>query len=338
MKKRISVIIAVILVAVLFTGCAARNNSMADGSYAPENYKDFSDNFASNGAAMDDSAAEDAVADSATGGGFVGTSSAEKQTSFSEKIIYSARARIETVKFDESVELVYEMIDSYGGFLESSYVTGADYDASYYGYQTYRTAEFVIRVPAESFKGFKSSLDKIGNVTDVSSNAENITTQYYDVNSRLTAYKTQEQTLLGMMEKAETVSEMIEIESALSEVRYNIESLTSTLKNWDNQVDYSTVSVIIDEVKEITKQVPVQRTYWEEIWDGFKASLESIGDFFKSLFAWVASNLPVIIIVAAVASGVCVVAGKAVRRKTNKLGKKIGRKKNDITETDEDNI
>ena len=88
---------------------------------------------------------------------------------------------------------------------------------------------------------------------------ENVTSQYYDTQARLTAYQTQEARLLEMMEKAETVEDIITIEEKLTDLRYRIESLQSTLKNWDRQVSYSTISLDVEEVQEYTPETPAAK-------------------------------------------------------------------------------
>jgi len=308
MKKRIALLVAFVLIAGVFSGCAA--NMGAKDAYTTETAA------VTPSAAMESYNESKAEADmpyetgEADGASLVGSTAVTKPVDLAEKIIYSASAELETVKFDETVDGISELVSFYDGFMESSYVSGASYREKYYGSQTYRWAEFVIRVPSRSFEGFKSDLEMYGNVIGVSTSADNITSQYYDVASRLTAYQTEERTLLAMLEKAENVSDMLEIERTLAEVRYNIESLQSTLKNWDNKVDYSTVTVRVQEVRELTEITEVHRSYWEEIRDGFLASLKSVGRFFKDLFAWFASNLPVIVLVVLIA-----LAGLAVLRK-----------------------
>jgi hypothetical protein len=184
------------------------------------------------------------------------------------------------MEFDDTIEQVYEMMDTYGAFIESSNISGANYESSYYGYQTYRTAQFTIRVPKENYTEMTNGLSALGNVTDSRSNAQNITTQYTDTEARLVTYETEEERLLAMLEKAETVEDMIAIETRLSEVRYQIESLTSTLKNWHNQIEYSTVTLYIQEVDEL-RICSAQRTYLQEIGDGLESTLNGIGDFFN---------------------------------------------------------
>ena len=69
---------------------------------------------------------------------------------------------------------------------------------------------------------------------------------------RLETYAIEEERLLSMLEKATTVEEMIQLESRLSDIRYQIESLESRLRNWQNQVDYSTITIYLREVEELS--------------------------------------------------------------------------------------
>ncbi|MCL2162816.1 MAG: DUF4349 domain-containing protein [Oscillospiraceae bacterium] len=222
----------------------------------------------------------------------------------SEKIIHTVFAQIETIDFDDSVERINAMMEAYDAFVESSYVGGRNYTQSFYGYQTYRTAQFVLRVPKNALTEMEKNLETLGNVTSLTRNAENITAQFLDTESRLKSYRTQESRLLDMLEKCETVAEMIEIEKSLSELRYQIESLTSTLQNWQNRVDYSTLTINLNEVAMLSESIPVQRTYWQRVSDETLVSLRSVGDFFLNLFTFLITNSPILI---ALAIGVVIV-------------------------------
>ena len=229
-----------------------------------------------------------------------------------EKIIYSVYADIETIDFDRTVEMVYEMLALNGAFIESSYIGGRNYAQSYYGWQTYRNASFSLRVPKDRLNAVTASLGDLGNVTSVRSDAENITSQFFDTQSRLNSFKTQEERLLDMLGKADNVPDMIAIEQRLADVRYSIESLTTTLNNWQNRVDYSTLTLYIVEVESFTEISPVQqRTYWQQIGDGLEARTVGVGRFFMDLFKWVVVNIPVLIVIAVIV----VVAVVVIRKK-----------------------
>ncbi|MDR1246278.1 MAG: DUF4349 domain-containing protein, partial [Clostridiales Family XIII bacterium] len=94
---------------------------------------------------------------------------------------------------------------------------------------------------------------------------------------------------------------LIALESRLSDVRYEIESLTSRLRDWQDQVDYSTVNLYINEVDHLQEQTKIDRSYAQELGDGFTSTLRGIGAFFKELFRLVFAALPVLIILAVLA-------------------------------------
>jgi hypothetical protein len=257
------------------------------------------------GTASAPSEASDAASDSYTASGYADRESAESgesaaglpslanggNASPAEKIIYSAEARIETTDLDASVEKVYEMLDLYDAFIESSDITGGDR----------RSANFTLRVPRESFTAVTDRLSELGSLLSVSSNAVNIQTQYTDSASRLTTYRTEEERLLSMLASVNDVESMIAIESRLSNVRYEIESLTARLRDWDNQVNYSSVTLRINEVKQLRAQLQAGESYAQELRSGFAATLRGIGAFFMEAFKILVIALPALVLLAVVA-------------------------------------
>ncbi len=234
----------------------------------------------------------DAVMSGSSGSGDNGAARAE---SF-DKIIYSGTASVETIRFEETIEKVYALIEEYGGFVESSYVTGKDYSTTYYNRPSYRNASFTIRVPRDSFQSFTGALETLGNLTRSSVQAQNITSSYYDTQSRLSTYRTEEERLLDMLRKADTVEDMLNIEDRLANVRYNIESLTTTLNNWDSKINYSTLELSISEVKELTQETPITRTFGQDIVERFRSSCQWLLQAVKNGVLFFISAVPVLII------------------------------------------
>ncbi len=216
-----------------------------------------------------------------------------------EKIIYSANATVETTQFEQSMEALAKLIEKYGGWVQSSSINGSNYYNKSRGYDSNRSANYTIRIPSENFNTLMNSLSEIGNVPFTYVYTENVTSQYYDVQARLTAYETQETRLLEMMEKAETVSDIITIEDRLTELRYEIENLQSMLNNWDRSVNYSYVEVELDEVKEYTPETETQISYGRELWLALTGALKDAGRFFKELLVFLVSALPTIVILVA---------------------------------------
>ena len=215
-----------------------------------------------------------------------------------EKIIYSGDATIETTEFDQSIAALEELIARNGGFIESSSVNGSNYYDSARGKVSRRSASYTLRVPSEKFALLMGSLSTIGNVPYTYTYTENVTAQYYDVQARLTALQKQEERLLEMMDLAETVEDIITIEDKLTDVRYRIDSLQSSLNNWDRRVAYSTLNISVQEVQVYTPETVTKLTYGQRLANAFTDALENTGEFFKDLLVFLVSALPTIVILA----------------------------------------
>jgi hypothetical protein len=307
-------------VSVLFTACGAgmgggigfsESTGNAGADSAPEEYDYKTMESSAPAESMEYAAtADEDSSTAARGEGAAGITLPARagNVSLSEKIIYSAEANIETTDFDASTEKVYAMLDLYDAFVENSYISGSGY----------RSANFTLRVPRESFAAMTGSLSDLGNLLSVSSDAVNIQTQYTDAESRLATYRTEEERLLSMLAAVKDVESMIAIESRLSDVRYEIESLTSRLRDWQNQVDYSSVSLYIREVDRLSSQLQPGKTYGQELSEGFIGTLRGIGTFFKELFKILVVALPALVILAVLALAAFFIVKRARARRAER--------------------
>ena len=337
-KKRtfswIALCLSILLLAGLTAGCGGRSNSSETASggsmakaaapvEAPAAF-DISDEAYWDGGEYYGGAAQAAPAPDYGEAILPGESGTAPAETF-DKIIYSGSANVETIRFDETLEQVYALIAEYGGFLESSYVSGKDYYSTYYSRPSYRSASFTIRVPREKFQSFTGALEALGNLTNSSVQAQNITSSYFDTQSRLNTYRTEEERLLDMLKKAETVEDMLNIEDRLASVRYNIESLTTTLTNWDSKVNYSTVDLYISEVKELTPETPITRTFGEELSQRFRDSWEGLVRGVKNFVLFLLGASPILIPVLAVIVVIILIIRSKIRKKREKKAVEVDR-------------
>ena len=290
MKKTLSLLLAVLLV---FALCAC--GSADSASSAPSAAYDM---VSTETAYPAEAPEEDYGGFAVAGGTQLETGSGAAPEGSPEKLIYSASATVETTEFDRTIEKLSALVEQYGGFVESSSINGSNYYTQSRGYSSERYASYVIRVPSGKFSALMGSLSTLGNVPYSHTYTENITAQYYDTDARLTAYQTQEARLLEMMEAAETVEDLIAIEEKLTELRYQIESLQSTLKNWDRQVAYSTLDL---EVQEVIEYTPESRmSCGQELALALTNGLRRTGEFFKDLLLAIVGALPALVILAVV--------------------------------------
>ena len=236
-----------------------------------------------------------------------------------EKIIYSADATVETTEFDATIAALDAMIESYGGWVESSSINGAKYSSISRGNKTNRSASYTVRVPNGKFNGMMSELSSLGNIPYSHVYTENVTSQYYDTQARLETYQAQEKRLTELLDKAETVSDVIEIENELTEVRYRIESLQTSLRGWDRRVSWSTLYLTVNEVSEYTPSKT--KTYGEKISEAFQYGIENLGELFVSFVEALPVLLFLLLIVIAVIALIKALFFNAKRREKRKAKK-----------------
>lgn len=213
-----------------------------------------------------------------------------------EKIIYSADATLETTEFDAALSGVLELVEKNGGWVESSSINGANYYNISRGNSYNRSAYYVLRIPGDKFQLMMNSLSELGNVPYTHIYTENVTAQYYDTQARLTAYKAQEARLVEMMAIAETVEDVIAIEDKLTDIRYRIDSLQTSLNNWDRRVNYSTLNLSVEEVREYTPDEK-KISYGQELVNAFTDAIEGVGEFFKNALVFIVSIIPALLII-----------------------------------------
>ncbi len=216
-----------------------------------------------------------------------GTTSAPTTVDTSRKLITTSYLDVETKEFDQLYSDVENYVNSHGGYLESINT----YNGSrYYGEVVERHADLTVRIPAEKLDDFIKEIGNAGNITNRSQNVEDITLTYVDLEAHKKTLRDEEARLEEFLREAETIEDMIYIEDRLANVRYQIESMESQLRTFDNKVNYATVYLNISEVVEYTPVVYEEPTTWERMKDGFEEQLEDIATFFKNFAVWFVSH------------------------------------------------
>lgn len=280
MKKLTVFVLTLTLLLTTLTACGASTSAPAmKGDYA------VSEEIAME-APMAMAPMMDAASNTLAGSGETGPVSLPEN----RKWIVTVDMSAETEDLDTLLVGLEESIAKMDGYVEDQSV----HNGSTYATYRRRSANLTVRIPAEDADAFAAEVSGIANVVSKNVRREDITLTYVATESKVTALKTEETRLLELLAQAETMSDLLEIEARLSDVRYELESHTSQLRLYDNQVDYATIYLYIDEVKEYT---PVaEKTVWERIRDGFKDSLEGVGDGFVDFTVWVLANSPYLVV------------------------------------------
>lgn len=290
MKRRVwNNVFAIMLVSVMLTGCgstleATMTSDMAEpayggramaGAYTNEVSEMAVEEYAENEAAAMDTAMPEEWDDA----GMDGSSEAGiTEAATVKKLIRNVDLDVETQEFDALVTSITSEIERLGGYVENCNTS------RYSAYDTWN-GSITARIPSDKLDAFLSNVSENSNVIYRNESVQDVTLQYVDLDTHKKALMTERDRLMELMEKAETVEDLITIESRLSEVRYQIESMEAQLRTIDNQVSYSTVYINISEVELLTPAA--DKTVWDEITEGFGNNvyrvLSGIGNFMIGL-------------------------------------------------------
>ncbi len=226
------------------------------------------------------------------------------------KIIRTADISAQSENFDEDKDAIIRLTEEKGGFISAQSVSGTALAAGQSGYG--RNLSLTLRIPAEALDDFLTQSEGVGVVQYANVYEEDVTDQYVDTDRRLQGYQAQYDRILELMEKAETVEELISIESELTRIEYQIESLTGSLRSMDTKVNYSTVYYSLAEVR---RAQPVQQTLWQRMQTSLRSTLDSIVQRSQDFVVWLYSSLPVLGILAVLCGIVAVVIVACVRKR-----------------------
>ena len=299
MKKRaLSFGMAFCMSAVILAGCggssSADSGSMFKSEAAPaaaaeSTYDTFAEEAISDDIyEYDSSAGTNSTSESETGA----PSDTEIQSNSNRKLIKTVNLSAETKEFDKLIAKVTERINSLGGYAESMNIDGSSFDSS----NERRTAYIVARIPASNLDQFVQSVSDASNITSKNESAEDVTLQYADVEAHKDSLKIEQKRLNELLEQADTLENIIELENRLTEVRYEIESYESRLRMMNNQVQYSTVNLNVTEVKDYTPEPVYEETFGERVRNGFLESCADAWDAIQDFIVGFVSFLPMLVV------------------------------------------
>ena len=238
------------------------------------------------------------MADSATG--------TENNAEFAPKIIRTANLTAETQNFTDAIAEIENDVKALGGYIESCNIQNLNK-----GYNNssaaVRNASYVLRIPAEKLDDFLAEAGELLNVTSSSSNAEDVSGEYYDMEARISVLETERQLVEKMLSEATTINNMITLEERLYEIIYEIESYKTAIKVYDSKVAYSTVNLTVREVANLTPVVE-DTSFGARFKNAAMESWQNLVEFTQELVRVLVYVAPAVIIIGAVAVALGVVA------------------------------
>lgn len=296
MKKSrlINLIISVAIVSLSLAGCGSSKGSdyyAAGEAYAADDYYMEEPMMAEESAYYSDDVYEmgSEAQMKAVDNSSPATESELESASDNRKLIKDVNMTVQTKEFDALIETITNKIDALGGYAEEMNVSGFEYEASS---RSTRSAYITARIPAKNLKSFVSVISENSNITSKNESTRDVTLEYSDVEARRNSLRVEQERLNELIKQAESVDVIIELENRLTDVRYELESYESRLRNIDNKVDYSTVYLDIREVKDYTPVSTPEKTFGQRIADGFVSGCSDALDTFQEFIIGFISAIP----------------------------------------------
>ncbi len=267
MKRILALFMTIALILGLLAGCGTKATDSLAGSV-------------NNKGEIREETSNESLSDSATG----------SNLPQGQKLVRRLWIDTETEDLDALLSTMEDAIAQVSGYVEARQVYHGSASAS----RRYRNAELTLRIPVEKVDTFMEGISGVSNIVSSRETVDDITLTYVATQSRITALETEQTRLLELLAQAENMGDLLQIESRLTEVREELEAITSQLLVYDNQVNYGTIYLSVSEVKEYTEtQEP--ETVWQRMGSGFMTNLKDLGNGIVEVFIWLVAGLPYLI-------------------------------------------
>ena len=289
-KHWLAAALAAALFAGLLTGCGGSSTAVTSSAAVQE---------------MAGAAMEDAANGTGTGTGVTDLDSGALTPQDSRKIIYNATLWLETKQYDQASADLLEAASQAGAYVQSSESSGSAERGD-------RSVYYTLRVPADNYSEFLNAAAQAANLVRRSESSQDVTAEYVDLEARLASLEQQRQRLDELAAQAESLEDLLAIESQRSEVQYQIESYTGQRNVLQDQISYSTVDVYLDEVTELTPQSP---SFISRVGSAFRGSWNGFVSVVQELVIGLIYLLPFLVVAAVVIVLVVLLARRAARKR-----------------------
>jgi hypothetical protein len=192
------------------------------------------------------------------------------------KVIRTGRIELVVTSYDEARTKLEAILKSAGGYIDSTQVTHSQGAVS--------NATIVLRLPSKEFGAIVPMLRALGEISSETTNAADITDQYIDVSARLASAKVLEKRLLELAaDRNGKVESVLAVERELARVRGEIESHEGHIRQWNDQIAMSTITLGLSTKAPEIAAAP-SRGLGDRISGAFSSSIGALRDF----GAWIA--------------------------------------------------
>ena len=230
------------------------------------------------------------------------------------KVIKNTDISIETEDYEKAFNEISAMATEYGGYVVSGYTNNDDEGKPDSGYLS-------IRVESDTMDTALSEIRLLGDVKNENFYGEDVTSQYVDVQSRLKQYRIQEERLLDLFDQATTVTDMISIESELSRVRAEIESLEGQIRYLTQVTDLALININIRVPNHLSSggtDFSDWHSFWQKLSSSFVSGINFVAGLIANAIFVFGYILPILLIIVVLIVVVWLIVKAARRKRLNK--------------------
>ncbi len=310
MKKALSIVLVVVFLLFALVGCAAAPATQDEGSYQsmPEEAPAAP---ASSAAGREDASVKD-PSKASSGLGDMEILSPLENTS--QKLVYNANYTLDTYAFTDDYNKIVAAVKEAKGYISNEKMSGNQPEE--YG-DAGRTVTMQIRIPVDQYEAFADKLNGIGEIVDKQLSTEDITKNYYDTEARIEMLQERYNKLDEYLKKATKMEDIISLETEMSQILYDLDTLKGDKRYMDNLVQYSTFNITMTEKVKAEDVTVSKEGVGERASNAFNGSLKAVGVFFEEFAVIFVGAVPILVVLGASAGVVLLVVYvvKTIRKK-----------------------
>lgn len=199
------------------------------------------------------------------------------------KIIREGNISIESKDVKTSKKNLDQQLKQMGGYYERESANTDNNNLISY--------DLVLRIPSDKLDGFLTSVENgKDKITSKSLTSEDVSLQYYDLESRLKSKRAYLERYQAMVSSAKNVKELLEIQEQIRQLQEEIDSSESVMRNLSGQVNYSSLRINLFDYQ---SNLPMgSNSFWSRV----KSSFGFGGDLVANIVLGIIGLWPIFLI------------------------------------------
>ena len=222
-----------------------------------------------------------------------------------QKVITTAQLdiEVESGKFKAAFDQALLLADRHGGYVVSSNSQASGEEDSM------KSGTVTLRIPVTGFSAAMGEARKLGEIKNQYIGTEDVTEEYVDLEARITNSEANVRQLLGLLAKAKTVDEVLQVQQVLTSAQAELEQLKGRQRYLDENTSYSTLTMNIYETG--VETTPAGE--WGFV-AALKDALHNLVDAINQIVRGLGWLIPTLVVIAIIAFIAYLIIRRIVRR------------------------